>query len=181
MALIELFHVVADEYLINASVTDLIEGQFVKLNSSGEVVKATGAALERAIGVAGDTKSTSMSGLPGIAEGSGVSGRTFVNRVADSFDETKASGKITVYHSGGKFASNQFVTAPTLAWAVGLPLYIDGSPAADEGKLTTDVSASTQVVATCLKVPGAYASGVPGIDINGDLTLGSYMEFKLEI
>ena len=173
MALIEQFHVVADNFAINTSVTDLIEGMFVKLNSSGEVVKATGASAERSIGVTGDTKSTSLSGLP--ATNSSSQG-AFVNRVSDSFDETKASGKCTVYHSGGRFASNQYETAPTLAWAVGLPLYISAN-----SKLTTDASTSAQIVATCLRVPGAYPSGVPGIDINGDLTLGNYIEFKLEI
>lgn len=173
MALIEQFHVVADHFPVDSSVTNLIEGMFVKLNSSGNAVKATGASAERAIGVSGDTKSTSLSGLPSTNDSSQGA---FVNRVSDSFDETRASGRVTVYHSGGKFVSNQYEAAPVLAWAVGLPLYISSN-----SKLTTDASTSAQIVATCTAVPAAYASGVPGIDINGSITLGNYIEFKLEI
>jgi hypothetical protein len=39
--------------------------------------------------------------MPGISAG-------WQNRVSDMFDETKASGKMTVYHSGGEFATDQF-------------------------------------------------------------------------
>lgn len=173
MALIEEYMVVADHYPVNSSVTDLIEGMFVKLNTSGEVVKATGGSAERAIGVCGDTKSTSQSGLPST---NNSSQGAFVNRVSDSFDETKASGRVTVYHSGGKFLSNQYETAPSTPWAVGLPLYVSAN-----SKLTTDASTSTQIVATCVQIPSAVESGVPGIDVRGSLTLGTYVEFKLEI
>lgn len=173
MALIETFHVIADHFPVNSSVTNLIEGMFVKLNSSGEVIKATGGAAERSIGVAGDTKSTSTSGLP--ATNSSSMG-AFVNRVSDSYDETRASGRVTVYHSGGKFASNQYTASPSTPYAVGLPLYV-----ASDSTVSTDASTSAQIVGTVTAVPAAYASGVPGIDINGSLTLGNYIEFKLEI
>jgi len=173
MALIEQFHVVADHFPVASSVTNLIEGMFVKQDSSGNIIKATGGASERALGVSGDTKSTSLSGLPSTNDSSMGA---FVNRVSDSFDETRASGRCTVYHSGGKFASNQYVAAPSTPWAVGLPLYVSSL-----ALLTTDASTSAQIVATCTAVPGAYASGVPGIDTNGSITLGNYIEFKLEV
>lgn len=176
MALIEEFHVVADHYPVDSSVTDLIEGMFVMLNSSGNAIKATGAANTRALGVSGDTKSTSISGLPST---NNSSQGAFVNRVSDSFDETKASGRITVYHSGGKFASNQYETAPVQAYAlggVGQLLYVSAN-----AKLTSDASANAQIVATLTALPGPFASGVPGIDINGSITLGNYIEFKLEV
>jgi hypothetical protein len=173
MALIEEYMVVADHYPVNSAVTDLIEGMFVKLNTAGEVIKATGAANERAIGVCGDTKSTSQSGLPST---NASSMGAFVNRVSDSFDETKASGRATVYHSGGKFLSNQYVLTPAVPWAVGLPLYVSSL-----ATLTTDIGTATQVVATCVQVPSDVESGVPGIDVRGSLTLGNYVEFKLEI
>ena len=174
MALIEIYHVVADHYNINASVTDLIEGMFVKLNSSSEVIKATGAGSEIALGVAGDTKSTSASGLP--ATNSSSQG-AFVNRVTDSFDETKASGRCTVYNNGGKFATNQYEAGASAGWTVPAKLYVSSL-----SKLTTDPSTAAQVVGILTKAPGAYDSGVPGIDLtNGSMTLGSYIEFKLEI
>ena len=189
MALIEEYMVVADHFPINSAVTDLIEGMFVKLNAAGEVVKATGTATdastnlpERAIGVCGDTKSTSQSGLPSTNSANiGMGGlnpnyQAFVNRVSDSFDETKASGRATVYHSGGKFLTNQYETSVSTAWAVGLPLYVSAN-----SKLTTDQSPGGQIVATCVQIPSQVESGVPGIDVRGSLTLGTYVEFKLEI
>lgn len=170
MALIEHFHVIADEIAINSSVTDMIEGMFAMLNSSGEVIKATGASGTRAIGCVADTKSTSTSGLP--ATNSSSQG-AFVNRVSDSFDETRASGKMTVYHGGGRFSTNQY---ESVTFVPGEALYVSAN-----AKLTNVASANSQVVGTCTKAAGAYDSGVPGIDVNGSLTLGNYVEFKLEI
>lgn len=183
MALIEEFHVVADEYVVDSSVTNLIEGMWVMISNTGpslgNAVIATGASGTRTIGVSGDTKSTSISGLPATNNsfiGATSTSTAFVNRVSDSFDETKASGKVTVYHSGGKFATNQYVTAPTLPYAPGLPLYVSAG-----GLATSDASANAQIVATLVTVPGPFASGVPGIDINGSITLGNYLEFKMEL
>lgn len=176
MALIEKFHIVADHYPV-ASGSEIIEGMFVKLNASGEVVLADGSSGETALGVAGDTKSTSVSGLPTTNDSSQGA---FVNRVSDTFDETKASGRMTVYHSGGAFASNQYETEDSgmsaITYAVNDSLYVSAA-----GKLTQEASASLQVVALLTKVPGPFDSGVPGIDINGSLTLGDYMEWKLLI
>jgi hypothetical protein len=177
MALIEKFHTIADHYPVAAS-QEIIEGMFVKLNASGEVVIATGVALEYSIGVAGDTKSTSVSGLPATNNAVMATGATqaFTNRLSDLNDETKSSGKMTVYHSAGIFATNQFVAG---AYAVNDRLYVAGG--ADSGKLTNVASASTQVVARCTKVPSTYDSGVPGTDLsNGSMALmGNYMEFRL--
>jgi hypothetical protein len=179
MALIPEFHVIADDFPVNASVTDLIEGMFVMLNGSGEVIKATGVSGTYAIGIAGDTKSTSLSGLPATNDaliGTTSTDTQFVNRVSDMYDETKASGKITVYHSGGKFATNEYETAPTPSWAVGLPLYVSAN-----AKLTTASNGNAQIVAICTNVPADWPSGVPGIDVQSSITLGSYVEFKLVI
>lgn len=166
MALIEKYHVIADHYPVATGET-IIEGMFGKLNSSGEVVLATGAASEVAIGVCGDTKSTSTSGLPTTNASSMGS---FVNRVSDNFDETRASGRCTVYHSGGVFATNQY----TGSFAVNDALYVHSTSV-----LTATPSTSAQIVGYVVKAPGAYESGVPGTDVNGSLTLGNYMEFKL--
>jgi hypothetical protein len=174
MALIEQFVVVANHYAV-ASGEEIIEGMLVKLNSSGEVILATGASGENVIGVAGDTKSTSVSGLPSTnnaAIGAPASSAQFVNRVSDTFDETKASGRITVYQHGGQFATNQYIATP----AVNDALYADST-----GKFTATPSTSAQIVAYCTRAAGAFDSGVPGIDINGSLTLGNYIEVKLVV
>jgi len=169
MALIELFHVVADHMPVKAG-QEIIEGDFVKIDSSTGSLVICDTAGEKPYGIAGDTKSTSASGLPAT---SNSSQGAFVNRVSDSFDETKASGKLTVYHSGGRFATNRY---GTVASTPGASLYVNST-----GKLTTTAAGANFVVGTLLTSPGAYDSGVPGIDVNGSLTLGNYLEFKLEV
>ena len=137
MALIELFHVVADHMPVKAG-QEIIEGDFVKIDSSTGSLVICDTAGEKPYGIAGDTKSTSASGLPAT---SNSSQGAFVNRVSDSFDETKASGKLTVYHSGGRFATNRY---GTVASTPGASLYVNST-----GKLTT-TAAGANFVVTCL-------------------------------
>jgi len=170
MALIEMFHVVAAERSV-ASGQTIKEGQIVSLNTSGEVVIQS-ASHPTPYGLAGDTKSTTASSMPGIATG-------WQNRVSDYFDETKASAKMTVYHSGGEFATDQF-NSNVASTAILTALY------AVDGVLDTNTSQSSVVVAYLVKAAGTYPSGVPGIDLNGDMALGgensnTYCEIKLVI
>lgn len=171
MALIERYHVVAAERDV-ASGETIKEGQIVSLNSSGEVVLQS-ATNPAPYGIAGDTKSTSASSMPGISSG-------WQNRASDYFDETSASGKMTVYHSGGEFATDQFSSNVSSA-TIGDSLY------ANNGLLCTAAESTTSgVVAKLIKAAGTYPSGVPGIDLNGDQALGgdnsnTYLEIKLTI
>ena len=64
MALIERYHVVAAERTV-ATGESIKEGQVVSLNSSGEVVLQSGTNTWP-YGLAGDTKSTSASAMPGV-------------------------------------------------------------------------------------------------------------------
>lgn len=168
MALIEKYHVVAAERIVAAGET-IKEGQIVSLDTSGEVVlQGSGAPVP--YGIAGDTKSTSASAMPGIASG-------WQNRVSDYYDETKASGRMTVYHSGGEFATDQFASNVSTA-AVMSTLY------AVNGVLETANSQSSGAVAILVKAAGTYPSGVPGVDLNGDQALSgdnssTYVEIKL--
>jgi len=181
MALVEKFHVVAAEQTV-AALQEIKEGQIVTLNEDGEVeIQSTAHPIP--YGIAGDTKKTSASYMPGVAAG-------WQNRVSDYFDETKASGKMTVYHSGGEFATDQF--AANVAGAAGTylcPLY------AVAGILETSDTYNTGiVVARLTRLAGIYPSGVPGVDLNGDQALGgevpsaagnaynnTYIEIKLTI
>jgi len=170
MALIERYHVVAAERAV-ASGETIKEGQIVSLNTSGEVV-LQGTSFATPYGIAGDTKSTSASAMPGIASG-------WQNRVSDYFDETKASGKMTVYHSGGEFATDQF-NSNVASSTIGDALY------AVDGVLDTNTSQSTLIVGRLIKSAGTYPSGVPGIDLNGDMALSgensnTYVEVKLTL
>lgn len=174
MALVEMFHVVAAERPV-ASGETIKEGQIVSLNLSGEVViQGLGAngTFVTPYGLAGDTKSTTASSMPGIASG-------WQNRVSDYFDETKASAKMTVYHSGGEFATDMFATNVASA-AIMAPLY------AQNGQLETLSTQSQIIVAYLVKAAGTYPSGVPGVDLNGDQALSgensnTYCEIKLVI
>jgi len=171
MALIEKYHVVAAERTV-ATGESIKEGQFVSLNSSGEVVLQS-STNPRPYGIAGDTKSTSASAMPGVASG-------WQNRASDMYDETKSSAKMTVYHSGGEFATDQF-HANVAALSPFTALY------ATNGLLSAgDGHTSTYIVGYLTQADGAYPSGVPGTDINGDAALSgdnsnTYIEFKLII
>jgi hypothetical protein len=170
MALIEKYHVVAAERPV-ASGETIKEGQIVSLNTAGEVV-IQDATNMIPYGIAGDTKSTSASSMPGIVAG-------WQNRASDYFDETKASGKMTVYHSGGEFATDQFAAGVASA-VVGAPLY------AVSGLLDVADTQSSGMVARLTQPAGMAMSGVPGVDLNGDQALGgensnTYVEIKLTI
>ncbi len=188
MALIPKFNVVAAERpvaITTAGYSNIKMGQVVSLNTSGEVVLES-ATFPIPYGLAGDTKSTTASSMPGIANG-------WQNRASDYFDETKASAKMTVYHSGGEFATDQFaVNVYNLTTAnVMQVLY------ARSGVLNTvgeDASATTYPVARLLQAASGYPSGVPGVDatvmggvaVNGDMKLSgdnsnTYIEIKLLI
>jgi len=183
MALIEKFHVVAAERAV-ADTQTIKEGQVVSLNAAGEVVLHTNGTFYIPYGIAGDSVQTAASYMPGVVAG-------WQNRVSDYFDETKASAKMTVYHSGGEFATDQLhanVAAITTMTNGPVSLY------ANAGMLDT-VEVMGQVggvVAKLLSIPGTYASGVPGVDLNGDQALGGnnagvytgagvYAEIKLVI
>lgn len=158
MAIVPKFIVVAAERTVASNQT-IAEGQIVSLNTSGQVVAGTNSLVP--YGIAGDTQSTSQSYMPGVVAG-------WQNRVSDYFDETKASAKMTVYHSGGEFATDQISANVSGLTTVSLqPLYCN-----DAGLLDTTVASTTYPVARLLTVPGNYPSGVPGTDINGDAALG---------
>ena len=121
MALIEILHVVADMYPVDPDFTDeIVEGTLLTLDSSGNAAICT--RNKRCIGIAGDSQSNTgvNTGNPSsdthpntpysaslIINGSGAT-RVTSNRVSDFYNETLASGKITVYHSGGVFATDLF-------------------------------------------------------------------------
>ena len=189
MALVEIYHVVADFYDIDPDETNVIyEGMFAALTTSGtNVYVDIDAASGNSIGVFGDTRSDSAhgAGTPYAANlviNANGSVRSTQNRVSDYFDETSGSGKATVYNSGGKFASDQYETldgAAPVTYTVGAALRV--SP---NGLLcpTTYTGAGTQSVARCVQGPTALSSGVPGTDTSDNsISLGNYVTFLLLI
>ena len=193
MALVEKYHVVATQFDVDPNSLEIKEGMLVALNAANGVRRVTTGDAGKVLGVAGDTFSTGASALPGVGTGyiSGGNTVSFQNRVSDGFDETKASGKITVYHSGGEFATDMFVDSNMEASDVGAYLVADEATGTlqyggtDLGELLApETGPSTPPVAMLVKAAGTYPSGVPGVDLNGDIALGGanssqYIEFKL--
>lgn len=214
MALMEIFHVVASSLPIDANdSTDIPQGLLVALAGSGTtegyVVPADGTATTDRVpvGIAGDTRSTGVTSFTpesGSAqsrnpktsmEGSlvtgawGASQRFTQNRVADNYNEVLASGKMTVYHSGGEFWTDQYevvhADANTLAtYAPSTFLFPSGSDEAAggdvlgepeaprSGRFTDEASAAHAApggndaypVGVTLTGPTSYPSGVPGTE-----------------
>ena len=181
MALIEIFHVVANEFPVDPATSEIKEGMLVALTSAG-VRRVTTGDAGKVVGIAGDTKSTSASAMPGIYPG-------WQNRVSDYFDETKASGKLTVYHGGGAFATDQYVAGNVDASKIGEYLVADettGKLKYGGANLHTLLNANTPAIAQLTGAAGAYPSGVPGTDLNGDMALkgengSQYITLKLLI
>ena len=184
MALVPIYHVVAASRAVDVSGDDIKMGMIVSLNSDGEVIKETNG-TPIPYGIAGDTKADDASSMPGISSG-------WQNRVSDYFDETASSGKMTVYHSGGQFYTDQY--SANVAGLTGANIM--QALYAKDGLLDTvdqDGATVLPIVARLLAAPGDVMSGVPGIDINGDIALGGnelhggvtadnqYIEIKLEI
>jgi len=161
MAIIPFYFVVASSVDVDPDTLDINEGMGIALNGAVGARRVTTGDDGKVFGLAGDTKSASASSMPGVADG-------WQNRVSDGYDETKASGKITVYHGGGEFATDQFVDTNMDATKVGYFLKIDETT----GTLTLDGAAKTaDSVAMLIQAAGAYPSGVPGTDINQDAAL----------
>lgn len=182
MALIVRHHNIASQFAVdpdhNITTTPIQAGRLVRLDSNSHVQRATGTTV---IGVAGDSLENSTGGTAYAADlviNSAGALRSTQNRVSDGFNETLASGKMTVYHSGGEFYTDQYVTSPTAGWDTpGVSVYSSAA-----GLLTTDNGGSDRVVGFLVKGPTAYPSGVPGTDTtDNSLSLGTFVHFMLQI
>jgi len=177
MALIEIYHVVADQIAIDQNTTeDIVEGRCVNVGNDGNVDLA--GADELVYGIAGDTRADGTAGTPYaddiIMGARGGLSRSTQNRVSDFFNETGASGFMTVYTSGGKFATDQFEGSREDNLVPGTVLYSSAN-----GRLT-DLGANNPV-GSVVSAPANYPSGVPGTDTgtDGSISLGTYVIFKL--
>jgi hypothetical protein len=216
MALIEWFHVVADELPIDTDyATDIPQGRLVSLDTDGYVKLALDTNGNLAIGLAGDSRSqgtTSYTPESGSALQYGGSGdstsakgalvigawgagrRNTQNRIADNYNETLASGKMTVYHQGGVFWTDQYDSTEMAAAVPGQRLYAGNVAELGDGCFKT-TSTVGWVVAQLFQGPLSFPSGVPGaIQYAGDtnatdftslpeggnsMTWGEFLKIKL--
>ncbi len=186
MALIEIYHVVADMYPVDVDWTNpIIEGQCVRLTAGGQAARATGGVGTRTMGLAGDSMTTTVptaanphTPYSAALTVNGAGGTQWTqNRVSDAFNETLASGMITVYNGGGKFATTEYeilAGAAPIAYGVGNALYSSAN-----GRLTNVASVSAVIVADVVGTPAAYPSGVPGTAVQSSMSLGTYMTVVL--
>jgi hypothetical protein len=195
MSLIVLQHTVLDAFDVDPTVTPnssnrIVQGSIVGVNSSTNYLSLPSSSAFP-LGIAGDSVTdeykTSAVSAQLVVSPSGAK-RWTGNRVSDMFNETLASGKMSVYIGSGKFATDQYLTHNT--FTVGQPLY-----ATSTGQLTSNAgSASTfgaRVVGYVVKGPSSYPSGVPGADTDAVLgaatqngttmSLGQFLTFHLSI
>jgi hypothetical protein len=140
----------------------------------------------------------------------GDAARFTQNRVADNYNETLASGKMTVYHSGGEFWTDMYETenynanTAVTSYVPGRVLYtslassgagIAGDVEDDNGGRFTTENGSGFIVAVCLQGPLNYPNGVPGTTAaesghssftalpegGNSMTWGSFIKLKLTI
>ncbi len=222
MALIEVFHVVASELQIDAtSTTDIPQGRLVGQDANGQIQLADSDTAAYAIGLAGDTRSqgttsytpesgsalsrnptTSLTGAL-VVGAWGAQQRFSQNRIADNYNEVLASGKMTVYHSGGEFWTDQYELTHTGGTTIAdyvpaTQLGISGSTETTSssefyqvgGRFTDDNTAvAFQLVGWTLTSPTAYPSGVPGTETGftslpeggNSLSWGTFLHVKLSI
>ena len=193
MALIEVYHTIASNFLVNSNTAAITEGMGVTLVASdaASTVKRKSGASEICIGIAGDSKASSGPNKPYgasvVVSGTGTVVAT-QNRVSDMFNETSASGRVTVYTGIGEFYTDQWDTSvPTGQWQVGGDLYVNSS-----GTLTPTSSGNGNQVGRLLASMSPYPSGVPGgfddpnsltdnNSIDGSTSLGSFIHFMMNI
>ncbi len=184
MALIVEYHVVADMYEVGS--LDVKAGMLVGFGTganAGKIVPAIVGSETAVIGIAGDSalssgQTTAYSDT--VLIGANSTSRYTSNRVSDFYNETAASGKITVYNGGGKFwiSEDLFDGADASGVTAGQLLGLGDT----NGYWETSAVTADNVVAIAAGTVSAYSSGVPGTDTtDGSITLGDYVPVILRI
>lgn len=197
MSIIVLHHTVVDNFDVDPTFTvtsanRITAGTLVGLNSSGYVALSgnNGGSGVQPLGIAGDSLSDEYKTTPYSADlivtrGRKTSGGAYVagkkwtsNRVSDFYNETLASGKMSVYTGSGRFATDQFVQTDN--FTPGAKLFSNAA-----GLFTVSTGTSARQVGYVLTIPSEYSSGVPGVDSptagEGSMSLGQYLQVQLSI
>jgi hypothetical protein len=186
MALIVAYHVVADMFPMGT--TPITAGMLVKFHTDGTVIPAT-AHTDNIIGIAGDSDTTAgpnnaYSASLHLGAATTTDNVTYTtaesrytqNRVSDFYNETAASGKITVYHGGGKFYTDQYLASPQTTFAPGVVI------TAGEGGQVDGYASATTKVGYAVAAPAAFSSGVPGTDtLDNSISLGTMLPIILKV
>jgi hypothetical protein len=186
MALIPVHFTIAGQWNFdNSSATAVAPGTCLKPTADADevVYVSTASATSAVVGVAADGFRTETIDPPasGYADDIvvGADGNTTTrtqNRISDLYRETAGSGKMTVYSGVGTFRTTAYSSAVTWSGVtIGASLYSDAS-----GLLTNSNGGGTKV-GYLLQRPVAFPSGVPGSDVDGSMSLGTYLTFNMTL
>jgi hypothetical protein len=202
MALKEVYTVIASNLPIDADTfgDTIPAGRIVSLNANGQV-ELPNALADIPFGITADAKAQAFSATVNNPESANLvmgswhtttsgSTRWTQNRVADQYNETLASGLMTVYHGGGEFWTDQYATTTA---AGGVPTYAPGDILYFTNSTTNAnvaaglvihaaaASESTWHVGAVIGEPQALPSGVPGTEVEGSLSFGTFLHMVLNI
>lgn len=177
MALIPVYFTVAGMFPIdNSSATAIDPGTCLTLvaDVNGDPQVRIADADDIVIGIAGDGyKLDSLTNPVNYAADIVINAQGDTtrsqDRINDLYKETLGSSLMTVYSGAGTFRTTTYVGSPD----VGTKLYSNSV-----GKLTI-TNAGGSLVGHCVHAAKAYPSGVPGTDIEGSTSLGTYLTFNL--
>lgn len=187
MALKEIYHTVASVLPIDADEGTIPAGRLVTLDANF-LVNLPAVAGDYCVGIAGDSKRQAAAQnnpeSANLITGSyqtttNGSTRWTQNRVADNYNETLASSEMTVYHGAGEFWTDQYDTTVG-AWNAAAPLYnTDATTDATAGLWTPTAGGRPAISGLLLGDPQALPSGVPGTDVQGSISYGTYIHLRL--
>lgn len=196
MALIPVYFTVAEFFKFdNSSSTAVAAGTVMKVTADAalETFVVPAGNTGNAVGLAGDGyKTDGLTAFAAAGANPGNSGATragsyaadivinaqgntvrTTNRVYELYKETLGSGRMTIYSGSGKFLSTEYETGVT--YAIGDKLYSSAA-----GKVTNASNTNAApLVGTLVGLPKAYPNGVPGISVEGSMSLGNYMAINL--
>jgi hypothetical protein len=219
MSLIVLQHTAVDNYNVDPSYSiptngRITQGMLVGLDTNSFTQKACNTITP--LGIAGDSlsdeyKTTAYSAQLIIGRGQKLASGAYAayaapkrwnsNRVSDNYNETIASGKMTVYIGAGRFATDQYVVTDAWTGSQGSKVYASGSGgiSGTGAGLFTLASTNSRPVGYVLTPPAEYPSGVPGSDgaisdgliwtdatasqatVDSSMSLGQFLQISLSI
>jgi hypothetical protein len=140
----------------------------------------------RPIGIAGDTTDLRNINFGG-ATSKGYAAQIVINgngdttqsqdRISDLFQETLASSLMTVY--SGSFVGLTDQVLASDSFVPGGPVYLGTGDNA--GLLTITPGGAAIRLGIALSTVTDWPNGVPGVDINSSMTLGSFLKVSLNI
>lgn len=166
-------------FVVN-STNRILAGSVVGLNAGGKLARTS--TTVGALGLAGDSASdeykTTAYSAEVIVSPTGAK-RWTSSRLSDHYNETLASGLMSVYFGTGKFATDQYVASDT--YTPGVAVYANAA-----GQLTATAGSGSLArrVGFVAEAPRLYSSGVDGVDapsVDNSMALGTFLTIHLNI